>query len=287
VELTRLRHIVAVARNRSFSRAAEETGITQPALSRSIAAFETRYRVKLFDRGRGGVHPTAAGLNVIAHAEKLLTASRDFERSLTRYPNGAAGKVAFGLGPLLSSLFLPRLAHALLNDLPGIQIVALSRAPDQLVTELLADRIELILGNNWNLGRVPGTEVRRLGKLDIAVMVRAGHPLAEANTVSLADLERFPVASAVELPAGSLGGAGSFVCDNFHVLRDAVLGTDCSWMSSPAFLSEELRTGAIIQLEVIDFQSFDSDVCLVSKRGRTLSPAAAAMLDQVRDLIDQ
>jgi hypothetical protein len=58
-------------------------------------------------------------------------------------------------------------------------------------------------------------------------------------------------------------------------------------MSSPAFLSEELRTGAIIQLEVSDFQSFDSDVCLVSKRGRTLSPAASAMLDQVRDLIDQ
>lgn len=287
MDLTRLRHIVAVARNRSFSRAAEETGITQPALSRSIAAFETRYRVKLFDRGRGGVHPTAAGLNVIAQAEKLLTASRDFERSLMRYPKGEAGKVAFGLGPLLSSLFLPRLAHALLRDLPGIQIVALSRAPDQLVTELLADRIELILGNNWNLGRVPGTEVRRLGKLDIAVMVRAGHPLADANTVSLADLERFPVASAIELPAGSLGGAGSFVCDNFHVLRDAVLGTDCSWMSSPAFLSEELRTGAIIQLEISDFQSFDSDVCLVSKRGRTLSPAASAMLDQVRDLIDQ
>lgn len=287
MDLTRLRHIVAVARNRSFSRAAEETGITQPALSRSVAAFETRYCVKLFDRGRGGVHPTAAGLNVIAQAEKLLTASRDFERSLTRYPNGEVGKVAFGLGPLLSSLFLPRLAHALLNELPGIQIFALSRAPDQLVTELLADRIELILGNNWNLGRVPGTEVRRLGKLDIAVMVRAGHPLAEANTVSLADLERFPVASAVELPADSLCWAGSFVCDNFHVLRDAVLGTDCSWMSSPAFLSKELRTGAIIQLEVSDFQSFDSDVCLVSKRGRTLSPAASAMLNQVRDLIDQ
>lgn len=58
MEMTRLRHILAVARTRSFSRAAEEEGITQPALSRSIAAFEQRHGVTLFDRGRGGVHVT-------------------------------------------------------------------------------------------------------------------------------------------------------------------------------------------------------------------------------------
>lgn len=285
MDLTRLRHIVAVARNQSFSRAAEEEGITQPALSRSIAAFEQRYGIRLFDRGRGGVHLTAAGHHVIGQAKKLLNASNDLERSLRRFPDGEAGTIAFGLGPLLSSLFLPHLAHALLNRFPGIQVVTLSRAPEQLVAELLADRIEMILGNNWNLGRVPGTELRQLGKLKIAVMVRAGHPLAEVPRVSLADLERYPVASVVEMPPGTIGIAGSFVCDNFHVLRDAVLGTDCSWMSSPAFLAEELRAGTIRQLEVCDFQSVDSDVCLVSKRGRTVSPAALFVLEQVLDLL--
>jgi LysR family pca operon transcriptional activator len=286
LELTHLRHIVAVARNQSFSRAAEEEGITQPALSRSIAAFEQRYGIKLFDRGRGGVHPTAAGLHVIGQAKKLLTATSDLERSLKRFPDGEAGTVAFGLGPLLSSLFLPRLASALLRCFPGLQIVTLARTPNQLVTELLADRIEMILGNNWNLGRVPGTELERLGELKIAVMVRAGHPLAAAGSVRLAELEQYPVASAVELPVRSTSAAGSLVCDNFHVLREAVLQTDCTWMSSPAFLAEDLRAGTMKQIEVSDLQGTDSEVWLISKRGRTPSPAARAVAEQVRAHLD-
>ena len=91
MDLNRLRHIVAVARNQSFSRAAEEQGITQPALSRSIAAFERRHGVVLFDRGRGGVHPTAAGNLVIDQARKLLAAAGDLERSLRRHPAGEVG----------------------------------------------------------------------------------------------------------------------------------------------------------------------------------------------------
>lgn len=288
MDLTRLRHIVAVARNQSFSRAAEEEGITQPALSRSIAAFEARHDVVLFDRGRGGVHPTAAGLLVIDQARKLLAAAGDLERSLKRYPGGQAGRIAFGIGPLLTGLFLPRLTRSLLQAYPGLQIFTLTRAPDQLVAELLGDRIEMILGNNWNLGRMPGTELERIGRLDIAVMVRTDHPLAHAGRISLADLENYPVASAVEPPPGNtMGNAGSLVCDNFHVLRETVLQTDCVWMSSPAFLRDDLRAGRIVQLDVSDLPAASSDICLVFKRGRTRSPAAIAAAEAVRKMLEE
>ncbi len=286
MDLTRLRHIVAVARNQSFSRAAEDEGITQPALSRSIAAFEQRHGVSLFDRGRGGVHPTPTGLLVIDQAKALLAAAGDLERSLKRYPGGQPGRIAFGLGPLLASLFLPRLGSALLRMYPGLQIFTLTRAPDQLVADLLADRIEIIIGNNWNLGRVPGTELEKLGKLKIAVMVRAGHPLTRAAKVTLADLEDYPVASAVELPTGGMSGqAGALICDNFHVLRETVLQTDCIWMSSPAFLAPDLQGGGIVQLAVTDLAPAQSDICLVFKRGRTRSPAALAVADEVKAML--
>lgn len=285
MDLTRLRHIVAVARNQSFSRAAEEEGITQPALSRSIAAFEQRHGVVLFDRGRGGVHPTAAGRHVIDQARKLLEAAGDLERSLKRYPGGEAGRIAFGLGPLLTSLFLPRLGSVLLHTWPGLQIFTLTRTPNQLVAELLADRIEMIIGNNWNLGRVPGTELEKLGRLKIGVMVRAGHPLTQAGKVTLADLEHYPVASAVELPSGAIGEAGAFVCDNFNVLRETVLATDCTWMSSPAFLAADLRAGRMAQIDVADLPPATSDICLVFKRGRTRSPAAVAVAEEMRGML--
>lgn len=287
MELTRLRHIVAVARYQSFSRAAEEEGITQPALSRSVAAFERRHGVILFDRGRGGVHPTAVGLLVIDQAKRLLAAAGDLERSLRRYPQGQAGRIAFGLGPLLASLFLPQLGSSLLRAYPGLQILTLVRTPNELIGELLGDRIEIILGNNWNLGRVPGTEVERLGKLTIAVMARADHPLARAGRLSAADLEDYPLASAVPPPAGGMSGsAGSLVCDNFHVLRETVLRTDCVWLSSPAFVAEDLRAGRMVQLDVAEIPPADSDICLVSRRGRTRSPAAEAVAEEVRRMLD-
>jgi DNA-binding transcriptional LysR family regulator len=287
MELTRLRHIVAVARNQSFSRAAEEEGITQPALSRSIAAFEQRHGVVLFDRGRGGAHPTPAGLLVIEQARKLLSAANDLERSLKRYPGGEAGRIAFGLGPLLASLFLPRLGSSLLRAYPGLQVTTLIRPPTQLITELLGDRIEMILGNNWSLGRVPGTELKRLGTMKVGIMVRGGHPLANRGPVTAADLEDYPAASALELPAGGMSGhAGSFVCDNFHVLRETVLQTDCAWISSPAFLADELSDGRMIQLDIADLAPTESDICLVFKRGRTRSPAAIAVTEEVTAMLE-
>jgi len=287
MDLTRLRHIAAVARHRSFSRAAEEEGVTQPALSRSIAAFERRHGVTLFDRGRGGAHPTAVGLLVIDQAKRLLAAAGDLERSLRRYPGGQAGRIAFGLGPLLASLFLPQLGGSLLRAYPGLQIVTLVRTPGELMSELLGDRIEMILGNNWSLGRVPGTEVERLGKLTIAVMARAGHPLAQAGRLYAADLDDYPLASAVPPPAGGMSGsAGSLVCDNFHVLRETVLRSDSIWLSSPAFTAADLREGRMVQLDVADIPPTDSDICLVARRGRTRSPAAETLAKEVRRMLD-
>lgn len=283
LDLGRLRHIVAVYRSRSFSRAADEVGITQPALSRSIAAFEQRHGVVLFDRGRGGVYPTAAGLHVIDQAQRLLAAASDLERSLRHYPDEGGGRIALGMGPLIASLFLPRLSSILLATWPDLQIVTLTRAPDQLAGELLNDRIEMIVGNNWNLGRMPGTDIERIGRLAIAPMVRASHPLAGRPNLTAADLEAYPVASPVEQPAGQSRHAGSLICDNFHVLREAVLRTDCTWLSSPAFLAEDLKAGRITQLDVPALRT-ESEVCVISKRSRTRSAAAEKALIELRTM---
>ncbi|GFE76678.1 LysR family transcriptional regulator [Novosphingobium sp. TCA1] len=288
MDLTRLRHIVAVARNQSFSRAAEEEGITQPALSRSIAAFEKRHGVTLFDRGRGGVHPTAVGRHVVERARQLLDAVGDLESSLKRHPQGEPGQVAIGLGPLMAGLFLPRIASLLLGSWPGIRVRTLVRPPDQLVAELLNDRIEMILGNNWNLGRVPGTEVIRLGRIEIAYMVRGNHPLAAEKAVLMTDLERFPMASAIQPPpGGARESAGSFVCDNFHVLRETVLASDCVWVSSPAFLAEDLRAGRIVQLTVYGQGATYSDIAMIVRRGRSRSSASVVAAEEIKSFLER
>lgn len=281
MELTRLRHILAVARTGSFSRAAEEERITQPALSRSVAAFEQRHGVLLFDRGRGGVHPTPAGTLVIERARNLLSASIDLERSLRLYGTGEAGRVALGIGPLMASLLLPGLTETLLSDRPGLQISTIVRTPDQLLPDLLGDRIEMIVGHSWQMSNAPGTETRELASLPLATLVRTDHPLAGRDEITAADLAEFPVASAVEMP-GSLGEAGgAFICDNYHVLRDTVLRTNCVWLSSAAFVSAELTAGKLVRLNITGAEAENTQISLIVRKGRSQSPAAIAVADEI------
>lgn len=285
MDLTRLRHILAVARTGSFSRAAEEERITQPALSRSVAAFEQRHGVLLFDRGRGGVHPTPAGALVIERARKLLAASTDLERSLRLYGTGEAGRVAFGIGPLMASLLLPGLAETLLHTRPGLQISTIVRTPDQLLPDLLGDRIEMIVGHSWQMAGAPGTETHGLAILQLETMVRAGHPLAGRTGLTSTDLTAYPSASAIELPDSFGPGGGAFVCDNYHILRDTVLRTDCVWLTSAAFVAPELAAGQLVPLSIADVAPVQTHISLIVRSGRTRSPAAIAVADEIAAML--
>ncbi|MFJ4333816.1 LysR family transcriptional regulator [Streptomyces sp. NPDC088935] len=74
VELRHLRAFSRVARLRSFSRAAEELVITQPALSRTVAQLEDRLHVRLLERSSRHVELTETGAEFLAHAERVLAA---------------------------------------------------------------------------------------------------------------------------------------------------------------------------------------------------------------------
>ncbi|MFB7496546.1 LysR family transcriptional regulator [Streptomyces sp. NPDC056161] len=74
IELRHLRAFAAVARHRSFTRAAEELLITQPALSRTVAQLEKALGVRLVDRSSRNVHLTDTGREFLLHAERTLAA---------------------------------------------------------------------------------------------------------------------------------------------------------------------------------------------------------------------
>ncbi|MEU9411883.1 LysR family transcriptional regulator [Streptomyces sp. NPDC048281] len=74
VELRHLRAFASVARHRSFSRAAEELLITQPALSRTIAQLEGTLSVRLLDRSSRHVELTDTGAEFLVHVERVLAA---------------------------------------------------------------------------------------------------------------------------------------------------------------------------------------------------------------------
>ena len=81
MDLRQLRHAVTLGKLLNYTKAAQELGLTQSALSRSIQAIEERVQVRLFDRDRGGVRLTELGRLYIARANTLLREAEELDRS--------------------------------------------------------------------------------------------------------------------------------------------------------------------------------------------------------------
>jgi len=95
----RLAHLVALAEEGSFARAAERVHLSQPALSRSIQALEDEFDIKLFDRAARGVVTTAAGRMLVERARRVLFEARCLFRDVELIRSDALGEVRIGMGP--------------------------------------------------------------------------------------------------------------------------------------------------------------------------------------------
>jgi len=286
ISLVRLRHILAVARTGNFSLAAQEEGISQPALSRSIQAFEAEYDVRLFDRSRGGVALTPAGELAVEQARLTLAAASAMDRNMQLFRTGQTGRIGIGLGPLLASLFLPEISSRLLRTSPQLQLVTRINAADQLLDDLLEGHIEAIMGNHWHLSQIPGVDRVPLGRLRLAMAVREGHPAAQGGPVTMADLAIYPLATPFE-PAHGVRQGGVFVCDNFHILRDTTLATDCLWLTAPAFAKREGGGGQLTLLDVTDLPNDAIEIWLATRHNRMSSPALADVVSIAREFLEE
>jgi DNA-binding transcriptional LysR family regulator len=286
LDLTKLNQLLAIARTGSFSRAAEELQVTQPALSRTVAGIEQRFGFRLFDRGRGGVTPTAAGALVLEDAKLIVRDAKLLEDNMRLYSRGDAGRVAFGMGPLLASLFLPRLGLHAFETRPNLQLRCSIKPADVLLRELLSDEIEMLFCAGEQVAPSPDLLHQQVGAIDLAMFARADHPLAAAAQLRMADLRPFPYACAVELQSQQFPGrGGALICDNYEILREVVLGGDAVWLSSPQMAARDLDEQRLVRLSIADLPVGRSHVVMVRLKRRTCSPAAAAIIAHVEQLL--
>lgn len=295
-EIKKLIQVVAVARRGNFSRAAEDLHITQPALSRSIGAFEERLGVRIFDRGRNGATITPVGRQIVADAEQLLRSVRAFDHNLQLYSSGHVGNVSFGLGPLISSLVMPDLGQYFLSERPALLLKAVVRPAQQLVQELMDDHIEMLFCAHGQLEPSDALIMEPVGEIEIGMFVRAGHPLLEQQAVAGNDIAQYPMLSGAELsnqaiasgavvgravdsPASRMGG---LVLDNYEILQQMCLDTDGIWMSSPQLVGEAGLNGRLRSLAVVDqTRPTRVTVDMARNKERGLTPAAQAVVDFV------
>ncbi len=281
-DLKKLGYLLAVARTGNFSRAAQELHITQPALSRSIAALEDQFGVTIFERGRNGAKLTPVGELAVAEAESLIRRARSLEHNLRLYQTGDGGKITFGMGPLMGSLILPGLSSDFLKSRPALCLRAVVKSAPLLLDELMNDQLELFFCGVAQVSPAADIVIEQVGALPIASIVRADHPLANKRRVNPDALAKFPTLCGVEMPLPT-GHSGEFVCDNYHVLKETALRSDGVWISSPLLAREEIARGQLVELPLTsDARPRQTEVFMVTRRDQLMSPSASQIANYVR-----
>lgn len=278
IDLRKLRHLVALARNRSFSRAANELHLTQPALSRSIADLERELGERLFDRIPEGVVPTTFGLPVIEQAREVLAEADRFVRSVLDRTSGDAGILTFGAGPLVAEMTYSTILTQMARTHPKLLVKAAIAPGKALAEAVRSGRVEFAVFAEPLLTDRRGLDVDMIGTVEIGYLVRRDHPLAQGKPMAFAELAGFPIASGAEQGVdGEVAAIGAsdfpptLQCDDFSILAQVTTNSDAVWMTAPALVQ---RHPELVPLDVYGGPVRHLTLVMVSEAGRTPSPPA-------------
>jgi DNA-binding transcriptional LysR family regulator len=177
----------AVVDRRSFSRAAEELGVTQPAVSLQIRSLEKRLGQRLLDRSGRRVEPTEAGQRLYRSAQRLLAFEQQLLDEVAGETDELSGRLEIGCSTGPGATILPLLLCEFQAENPGVAI-SLSVSDTQHVIDAVARR-ELELGVVGAAPRHRGVTFEPFFRDEVVLAVPPGHSLA-GKTASLAELRK-------------------------------------------------------------------------------------------------
>jgi len=188
MEIDQLRYFLQVARRASFTRAAEDLLISQPALSRSIQKLEEELGQPVFERKARSVSLTDAGTLLQARAQQVLTILEDTRAEIT--DDGKSGRVRVGAIPTIAPYFLPEVLRKFADRFPEANLVVQEQTTDLLLKSCTQGEIDLAIVALPVPVRY--LEVEELFQEELLLVVPPGHALADKPQIRVNDVKPFP-----------------------------------------------------------------------------------------------
>jgi DNA-binding transcriptional LysR family regulator len=189
MELRHLRYFVAVADERSFSRAAQRLLVSQPSLSRQIQALERQLGYDLFVRGPRGIVLTPAGEALLVHARQMLALEAETPHVLSE-ASKTREVVKMGVPPGVPDAWLLELVRSVQASIPNGGLSFTEASSTEQLRRMEGGQLDLVVVHQVP-PEVYESEVLWVAPLGIAV--RPGHPLASKPRYHLTDLDSLRV----------------------------------------------------------------------------------------------
>mgnify|MGYP001587909464 CR=1 FL=1 len=277
----------------SVLRAAEAANMTQPAASKLLAEMESLLGVPLFTRHARGVEATWYGQALVRRARSALSEIGRAQDEIAALRSGRMGQAAIGTVVNPGTHLVPQAIAAVKRDFPDILVRVDMDYSRPLVSRLLDGQLDIVVGRIMDPEGSADLEFEPLADEPHAVIVRAGHPLAQRGTVGHSDLADYgwimpPAASVLRarldavflehglpLPHNIVETASLPVI--IHLLRHSDLLTALPAESVGPYL----QTGQMCLLPIelgVRMEFFG----LIRRRDQPLSPGAERVLEALR-----
>jgi DNA-binding transcriptional LysR family regulator len=187
--LRQLRILAAVARHRSFTHAARELRLTQPAVSMQVKALEQLAGLPLLERLGREVSPTEAGAELLRHAHVALRALDDAEDALAALRGLSAGRVSIAVVST-AKYFAPRLLALFSRAHPGVELKLAVNNRDAVIRLLVDNDVDLAL-----MGTPPRhleTAAFPFARHPLVIVCAPDHPLAGDRRIPVRALSGEP-----------------------------------------------------------------------------------------------
>jgi DNA-binding transcriptional LysR family regulator len=180
----------AVARERSFSRAARALALSQPSVSNQVALLEREIGTRLLKREPGGLRLTREGEILLEHADAIAERFRLADEQLATAAQGNRARLHIGAFPTALAAFVPAAVAHLRHEYPASR-VTVDEGTDDLPARIRSGELHLAVAFQDAAEprhEPPGVERRDLFREEFRVALAPGHALAGRGKVRLADL---------------------------------------------------------------------------------------------------
>ncbi|TGD60943.1 LysR family transcriptional regulator [Tabrizicola sp. WMC-M-20] len=290
IKLRHIRAFLDIAADGSLSSVARRQGLTQPALSRTLAELEDLLGSALFRREQRRLILTAAGLTFRHHASLALQA---LEAGVAALQPGVGDVcIRIGILPTAATRLFPRVALRFRNAEPDT-LLKIETGPHPYLLGLLREgSIDLMIGRMPVAGDMAGLTFTHLYEEEVVLVARTGHPMAGQPIPLL--LQSVPlilppegalIRRAVNDYLATLGLPGLRAAIETVALavgRGILAGSDTVWFISRGVVAEELDRGELIALAT-GVRFLSGSVGITQRQSAPPVPGAALLIRLLHD----
>ena len=282
MDIAALKAFIAVAETGSFSHAAERLFLTQPAVSKRIAALEEELEARLFDRIGRRVTLTEAGQALLPRARRILVDIEDSVRAVSSLSGEVRGTLRFATSHHIGLHRLPPALRRFTRRHPQVRLDIRFMDSEAACQAVEHGELELAVVT-LPPQPAPALETRTVWPDPLSVVVAADHPLAGRRRVALDDLARYPAilpspaTYTRQIAEQAFAGLGLeldvALSTNYLETIKMLVSIGIGWSLLPhTLIDDQVRRVPVSGLKL------KRQLGIVSHRERTLSNAARALI---------